>query len=67
MLVWCVLVVGLNDEIKKLACIGYLMISFPSVVSKSYQAKHDAKDGILVHSDWYHASKVHLLYLSIIW
>ena len=26
-----------------------------------------AKDGILVHSDWYHASKVHLLYLSIIW
>ena len=26
-----------------------------------------AKDGIMVHSDWYHASKVHLLYLSIIW
>ena len=25
-----------------------------------------AKDGILVHSDWYHASKVYLLYLSII-
>ena len=22
---------------------------------------------LLVHSDWYHASKVHLLYLSIIW
>ena len=56
MLVWCMLVVSLNDGIKKLACIGYLMISFPSV-SKWYQANYDAKDGILVHSDWYHASK----------
>ena len=26
-----------------------------------------AKDGIMVLFDWYHASKVHLLYLSIIW
>ena len=66
MLVWCMLVVGLNDKIKKLAFIGYLMISFLSI-SKWYQANHGAKDGIMVHSDWYHASKVHLLYLSIIW
>ena len=58
MLVWYMLVVGLNDEMKNLACIGYLVISFPSV-SKWYRANHDAKDGILVHSDWYHASKVH--------
>ena len=32
------------------------MISFPSI-SKWYQANHGAKDGIMVHSDWYHASK----------
>ena len=38
------------------ACIGYLVISFPSI-SKWYQANHGAKDGIMVHSDWYHASK----------
>ena len=42
------------------------MVSFPSI-SKWYQAKYGAKDGIMVHSDWYHASKVHLLYRSIIW
>jgi hypothetical protein len=30
MLVWCMLVVGLNDEIKKLACIGdrYALLCF---------------------------------------
>ena len=36
-------------------------------VFKLYLANHGAKDGIMVHFDWYHASKVHLLYLSIIW
>ena len=48
---------------EKLACIGYLVISLLNI-SKWYWANHGAKDGILVHSDWYHASKVHLLYLS---
>ena len=51
---------------ENLACIGYLVISFSSVF-KWYQANHGAKDGIMVHSDWYHASKVHILYFSIIW
>ena len=67
MLVWCMLVVGLNDEMKIEHAIDYLVISFPNVVSKWYQANHGAKDGIMVHSEWYHASKVHLLYLNIIW
>ena len=39
------------------------MISFPSV-SKWYRANHGAKDGIMVHSDWYHTSKVHLYTLA---
>ena len=29
-------------------------------------ATHGAKDGVNGNSDWYHASKVHLLHLSII-
>jgi hypothetical protein len=37
------------------------------VLCKSYLTNNGAKDGILVHSDWYHASKVHSLHLSIIW
>ena len=82
MLVWCMLVIGLNDEMKNqhaqakvtrlmfiygnqtLACnidlMGYSSFCVRLVTN-------GAKDGILVHSDWYHASKVHLLYLSIIW
>ena len=56
------LVVRLNDEMKLLDNFHFHVLFF-----KWYQANHDAKDGIMVHSDWYHASKVHLLYLSIIW
>ena len=41
--------------------------SYQSFFFNWYRANYGAKDGIMVHSDWYHASKVHLLYLSIIW
>ena len=82
MLVWCMLVVGLNDEmknqhaqVKKLDLCSFYgnQILASNVDLMRYSSfcvclvTHGAKDGILVHSDWYHASKVHLLYLSIIW
>ena len=45
-----------------------VVFSYPfEVFFKWYLANYGAKDGIMVHSDWYHALKVHLLYLSIIW
>ena len=65
MRVWCMLVVGLNDEMNNQH--AQVIQCFYFQVSKWYRANYGAKDGILVHSDWYHASKVHLLYLSIIW
>ena len=62
MLVWCMLVVGLNDKMK--TSMHRVSNDF---ISKWYRANYGAKDGILVHTDWYHASKIHLLYLNIIW
>ena len=31
MFVWCMLVIGLNDENENLACIGYLVITLPNI------------------------------------
>ena len=45
-----------------------LMRYLVSFVFKWYLANHGAKDGVSNgNSDWYHASKVHSLHLSIIW
>ena len=63
----------INMMLEVLAYIGWLYVfkwyfKFASQsVFKWFLGIHGAKDGILVHSDWYHASKVHFLYLSIIW
>ena len=87
MLVWCMLVVDLIDEMKNQhaqVIVKYALLYFHKwyqslasnvdltrylvfVFCKKYLTSNGAKDDILVHSDWYHASKVHLLHISIIW
>ena len=81
MLAWYMLYIGLNDEMKNqhaqvkkldlcLFCGNQNLASNVDLMGYSsfcvYLVTNGAKDGILVHSDQYHASKVHLLYLSII-
>ena len=86
MLVWCMLVVKLFDELKEQhaqVIVRYALLIFKwyqslaynvdlmrylvFVFCKSYLTKMVLRMVYLVHSDWYHVLKFHLLYLIIIW